>query len=50
MARQGFPVPPGFPPSPGFDWPGTIAPGAIAVLLVVLAICLRVRLARADRP
>jgi hypothetical protein len=47
--RQGFPVPPGIPPSPGFDWPGTIAPGAIAVLLVVLIIYLRVRLARADR-
>jgi hypothetical protein len=50
MARQGMPVPPGFPPSPGFDWPGTIAPATIAVLLVVLIIYLRVRLARADRP
>ncbi len=49
-ARMGLPVPPGFPPSPGFDWAGTIAPGAIAVLLVVLIIYLRVRLARADRP
>jgi hypothetical protein len=49
IARQGLPVPPGFPPSPGFDWPGTIAPGAVAVLLVVLIICLRVRLARASR-
>lgn len=47
MARQGLPVPSGFPPSPGFDWPGVIAPGAVAVLLVVLIICLRVRLARA---
>jgi hypothetical protein len=50
MARQGLSVPPGFPPSPGFDWPGVIAPGAIAVLLVVLIVCLRVRLARASRP
>jgi hypothetical protein len=49
MARQGLRVPPGFPPSPGFDWAGTIAPAAIAVLLVGLIICLRVRLARADR-
>jgi len=49
-ARQGLPVPPGFPPSPGFDWAGTITPGAIAVLLVVLIICLRVRLARTDGP
>jgi Domain of unknown function (DUF1707) len=45
MARQGLPVPPVFP-APGFDWAGTLAPGAIAVLLVVLIICLRVRLAR----
>jgi hypothetical protein len=50
MARQGLQVPPGFPASPGFDWAGTIAPGAIAVLLVMLIIYLRVRLARADRP
>jgi hypothetical protein len=49
MARQGLPVPPGFPPSPGFDWAGTIAPGAIAVLLVLLIIYLRVCLVRADR-
>jgi Domain of unknown function (DUF1707) len=50
MARQGFPVPPGPPVSPGFDWGGTMTPAAIAVLLVVLIIYLRVRLARADRP
>jgi hypothetical protein len=49
MARQGVPVPPGFPPSPGFDWAGTIAPGAIAVLLVVLIVYLRVRLVRSFR-
>ena len=50
MARQGVPVPPGFLDRPAFDWAGTIAPGAIAVLLVVLIIYLRVRLSRADRP
>jgi hypothetical protein len=49
-ARQGLPVPPGIPPSPGFNWAGTITPAAIAVLLVVLIIYLRVRLARDDRP
>ena len=42
MARQGFPVPPGPPVSPGFDWGGTMTPAAIAVLLVVLIIFLRV--------
>jgi hypothetical protein len=47
-ARQGMPVP-HFPPSPGFDWAGTFTPGVIAVLLVVLVVCLRVRVARADR-
>lgn len=50
MARQGFPVPPGVPPSPGFDWAGTITPAAIAVLLVILICFLRVRLARAKHP
>jgi Domain of unknown function (DUF1707) len=50
MERQGMRVPPGFPPSPGFDWVGTIAPGVIAVLLVALIICLRVRLARTNHP
>jgi Domain of unknown function (DUF1707) len=47
-AQQGMPRPE-FPPSPGFNWAGTITPAAIAVLLVVLVICLRVRLARTDR-
>ena len=41
-------VPRGFPPNPGFDWVGTIAPAVIAVVLVVLIICLRKRLARDD--
>jgi len=36
------------PPSPGFDWAGTITPATIAVLFVVLIIFLRVT--RADRP
>jgi hypothetical protein len=45
LARHGLPVP--LPPSPGFDWAGTITPAAIAVLLVVLVIFLRVN--RADR-
>jgi hypothetical protein len=49
LARQGLRVPPGFPASPGFNWPGTIAPGVIAVLLVLLIVYLRVRLARANR-
>ena len=44
MAQQGLHVPQGFPPNPGFDWVGTLVPGTIAVLLVVLAIVLSVRL------
>jgi hypothetical protein len=44
MARQGLSIP--LPPNPGFDWPGTITPAAIAVLLVVLMIVLRVTRAR----
>jgi hypothetical protein len=50
MARRGLPVPPGFPASPGFNWAGTITPAAVAVLLVLLIIYLRLRLARAGRP
>jgi len=45
-ARHGWSIP--LPPSPGFNWGGTITPAAIAVLLVVLIIFLRVT--RADRP
>lgn len=45
MARQGLSVP--LPPSPGFNWAGTITPAAIAVLLVVLMIFLRVHRDRA---
>jgi hypothetical protein len=40
LARQGLSIP--VPPAPGFDWAGTITPGAIAVLLVLLIIFLRV--------
>lgn len=40
MARHGPSIP--VPPATGFDWVGTITPGAIAVLLVVLIIFLRV--------
>jgi hypothetical protein len=50
MASRGLPVPPGVPPSLGFDWAGVITPAAIAVLLVMLVVILRVRVARADRP
>jgi hypothetical protein len=49
LASQGMPVPPLVPLSPGFDWAGVLAPGAIAVLLVLLAFFLSVRLARANR-
>jgi Domain of unknown function (DUF1707) len=48
MARQGVHVPAGFPVNPGFDWVGTIVPGTIAVLLIVVIICLRRRLAHGD--
>jgi hypothetical protein len=47
-ARQGMPAPV-FPPSPPFNWAGTLTPATIAVLLLVLVVLLRVRLARADR-
>lgn len=40
LARQGLLIP--VPPAPGFDWAGTITPGAVAVLLVVLLIFVRV--------
>ncbi len=49
MARQGWHVPAGFPANPGFDWVGTMVPGTIAVLLIVVVICLSVRLSRANR-
>jgi DUF1707 SHOCT-like domain len=47
-ARHGLPDP-GWP-APGFDWVGTLTPAVIAVLLVVLIIFLRKRLAAGDRP
>jgi hypothetical protein len=46
LARQGLSIP--VPPAAGFDWAGTITPGTVAVLLVVLIIFLRVT--RARRP
>ncbi len=49
LASQGIPVPPGFPPSPSVNWAGVVAPGAIAVLLVLLTVVLSVRVARANR-
>jgi hypothetical protein len=49
LERQGIRVPPGFPPDPGFNWAGTVGPAVIAVLLVALIVCLRVRLTRANR-
>ncbi len=48
MARQGVHIPPGFPPNQGFDWVGTMVPGTIAIVLIVLIICLRRRLAHGD--
>jgi hypothetical protein len=47
LASQGMPAPT-FPPS-SIDWAGTIALGTIAVLLIVLAACLSMRLGRANR-
>ena len=49
MVRHGLPVPPGVPPGPHFVWAGSVAPGAIAILLVALVVFLGVRLARGDR-
>jgi Zn-dependent membrane protease YugP len=46
--RQGL-APPVFPPSSAFNWAGTLTPAAIAVLLIMLAVFLHLRLARADR-
>ena len=40
---------PAFPSAAPFNWAGTLTPAAIAVLLVLLVVFLRVRLARADR-
>jgi hypothetical protein len=48
-SRQGLPPPPVPLASPGFNWAGTLTPAAIALLLVMLIVYLRVRLARADR-
>jgi len=45
-AQQGLSIP--VPPAVGFDWAGVIAPGVIAVMLVVLVIFLSVT--RTDRP
>jgi hypothetical protein len=39
-ARQGLSIP--LPPSPAFNWAGTITPAAMAVLLIALIIFLRV--------
>jgi len=48
VARQGIPVPAGWPPSPGFDWFGTIAPAVFALLLVTLTVVLLRRAHRAN--
>jgi Domain of unknown function (DUF1707) len=46
---RGLP-PPVFPSSwPGFNWIGTLTPAAVAVVLVMLAVYLQVRLARTAR-
>jgi hypothetical protein len=49
MVHRGLSAPPGIPTGPAFNLAGTVAPGAIAVLLVALVVCLGVRLARAGR-
>jgi hypothetical protein len=46
MAQRGISIP--LPPAQGFNWSGTITPAAIAVLLVLLIIYLRVT--RDDEP
>jgi hypothetical protein len=48
LARQGISIP--LPPNPGFDWPGTIGPGVVAVVCILLIVILSRRLPRADRP
>jgi hypothetical protein len=48
-ARQGVQVSQGSISGSGFDWAGTLVPGTIAVLLVVLIVYLCARLARAKR-
>jgi Domain of unknown function (DUF1707) len=48
LAREGLSIP--LPAAPGFDWAGTITPAAIAVLLVVLIIVLRVTHASRLKP
>jgi hypothetical protein len=51
MVRHGLAGPPGGPPGPHFIWAGSVASGAIAVLLVALVVFLGVRLAsRGGRP
>lgn len=50
LARMGLKVPlPSPPPPPGFDWVGTIAPAAIAVLLVAVTVIMVLRVARPSR-
>jgi hypothetical protein len=46
LTRLGLSVP--VPAAPGFDWPGTVIPGAIALVLVVTIVVL-LRAARAGR-
>jgi Domain of unknown function (DUF1707) len=48
LAHQGISIP--LPPSPGFDWPGTIGPAVIAVLFIMLIAFLSRRLPRTNRP
>ena len=51
MARHGMSAPPGVPPGPHLIWAGSVAPGAIAILLIALVVYLGVRLAsHGDRP